>query len=94
MSDTPDYLDYDAPGYCDITLDRSVTLTSGVEQSVLRMREPTVEDQIVQDEMKGGEAIKEITTMANLCELAPGDIRRLSLKNYSRLQEAYQGFLH
>lgn len=91
---TPEYLSYDPQGFCDITLDRPVTLASGVEQSAMRMREPTVEDQITQDEMKGSEATKEVATMANLCEVAPDDIRRLPLKSYLRLQEAYRGFLH
>ena len=92
-SSTPDYLTYDAAGHCDITLERPVTLSSGIEQSVMRMREPTVNDQILQEDMQGNDAIKEVTTMAHLCEVAPDDIRRLPLRSYRRLQEAYQGFL-
>lgn len=88
-----DYLKYSEDGYCDIELSRAVTLGSGVEIRTLRMREPTVDDQVRHEEAQGGEGAKEIATMAHLCELAPEDIRRLPLKSYSRLQEGYQGFL-
>ncbi len=64
MQDTPDYLDYNAQGYCDITMDRPVTLSKGIEQEHIRMREPTVDDQILHDEMKGSQAVKEVATMA------------------------------
>lgn len=90
---TPEYLTYSADGHCDIELDRMVALASGVEVGALRMREPTVEDQVRHDEAKGSEAAKEIATMAHLCEMSPEDIKRLPLKSYKRLQEAYQGFL-
>ena len=56
-------------------------------------REPTVGDQLVADEMKGSEAAKEIATLANLCQVAPDDIKRLTLKDYKRLQAAFLGFL-
>ncbi|QTP60937.1 phage tail assembly protein [Billgrantia antri] len=91
--ETPDYLSYDEQGHCDITLARPITLDNGVTQGTLRMREPTVEDQIVHDEMKGSDAVREVTMFANLCEVAPSDIRKLNLKSYKRLQEAYGGFL-
>jgi hypothetical protein len=92
-SKTPDYLKYSDAGHCDITLARPITLDSGIEQGILRMREPTVEDQIVHDEMKGSDAVREVTMFANLCEVSPDDIRKLNLKSYRRLQEAYGGFL-
>jgi len=89
---TPDYLAYSEAGHCDITLPRPVQL-SGVEQTTLRMREPTVEDQIVASELRGSDAHKEVTMFANLCEISPDDIRRMPMKAWRRLQEAYQGFL-
>ena len=91
-SETPTYLSY-TDGHCDVELARSITLASGIEQSTLRMREPTVEDQIVHDEMKGSDAIREVTMFANLGEVAPEDIRKLSMKSYQRVQQAYAGFL-
>lgn len=92
-SDEKEYLSYSDAGHCDIALAAPVTLENGVTQEALRMREPTVEDQIVHDEMKGSDAIREVTMFANLCEVAPADIRKLSLKSYRRVQEAYAGFL-
>ena len=92
---TPDYLDYDAAeGFCDVTLSRQLTLKSGLAVESVRLREPTVDDQIRFQERKGSEAQKEVGTFADLCELAPEDIRSLRLKDYQRLQEAYQGFLN
>jgi hypothetical protein len=91
-NETPDYLSYNG-GHCDVELARPTTFTNGIEQSKLRMREPTVEDQIVHDEMRGSDAIREVTMFANLCEVSPGDIRKLSMKSYQRVQEAYAGFL-
>lgn len=88
-----DYLTYGDSGECKIDLIGGLTMVSGVTVSSLTMREPTVEDQIVHDEMKGSDALREVTMFANLCEVAPDDIRKLSLKNYRRLQEAYAGFL-
>ena len=91
----PEYLDYEtADGYCDVTLSRPLELKSGAQAEKLRVREPTVDDQIVYQERKGSEAQKEIQTFADLCEVAPEDIRALRLKDYQRLQEAYQGFLN
>lgn len=91
-SATPAYLKY-IDGKCEIELSRPVTLANGIEQKTLSMREPTVEDQIVHDEMKGSDAVREVTMFSNLCEISPDDIRKLSLKSYQRLQKAYSGFL-
>jgi len=91
--DIPDYLSYSGDGYCDISLDRQVTLGNGVEVGAIRMREPTVDDQVRHADAKGSEATKEIATMAHLTEMSPEDIKRLPLKSYKRLQEAYEGFL-
>ncbi|WP_280565124.1 phage tail assembly protein [Chromohalobacter sp. 48-RD10] len=93
MSDTPDYLNYNDDGTCDITLVRPA-LVNGVEQSKMRMREATVDDQILHDEMDGSDAKREVAMFANLLEISPDDIRRLPLKSYQRLQEAYAGFLN
>ena len=90
--DHPDYLNYSEAGYCDITLPRPMQI-SGVEQTTIRMREPTVEDQIIASEIKGSDAHKEVTMFANLCEISPDDVRRMPMKAYRRLQEAYHDFL-
>ena len=57
------------------------------------MREPTVADQLATEELKGGESAKEIAMFANLCEIAPDDIKRLTLKDYKKVQAAFLGFI-
>jgi hypothetical protein len=88
----PDWLKYNADGSADITLAKPADL-SGAKVSVVRMREPTVADQEAASEMSGSDAAREIGTFANLCQLAPDDIRKLSLRDYKRLQVAYLGFI-
>ncbi|RKR02583.1 tail assembly chaperone E/41/14-like protein [Kushneria sinocarnis] len=93
QQETPDYLEYaDDGSHVVITLVRPASI-AGVEQSALQMREPTVEDQIVASEMKGSDATREVAMFANLCEVSPDDIRRLPMKSFRRVQEAYAGFL-
>ena len=77
--------------YVDIGLARSIDV-DGVEIKVLRMREPTVQDQIDADAIKGSAAEQEVSLIANLCEVSPQDIKRLSLRDYRKLQQAYVGF--
>lgn len=87
----PDWLK-EGPGYTDITLSRAVDI-AGVQTTSVRMREPTVRDQEAASEMSGSDAAREIATFANLCELAPDDIRNLPLRDYKRIQTAYMGFI-
>lgn len=77
MSERPDYIT-DAP-------DGSVqiALTDGKK---ITMREPTVEDQLAV--AKGSDAEREITLVANLCDMAPTEIKALTLRNYRRVQAA------
>lgn len=79
-------------GFVDVELSRPMDI-DGAKITKLRMREPTVGDQLASEEFKGGEAAKEIAMLANLCEIAPDDIKRLTLKDYKRLQAAFLGFL-
>lgn len=88
----PDWLNVNDNGSADITLSRPADI-AGAKVSVVRMREPTVGDQEVASEMTGSDATREITVLANLCELAPDDIRKMPLRDYKRLQTAYLGFL-
>lgn len=78
-------------GCANITLSRPLDV-SGTKMAALSMREPTVNDQLATDAMKGTDAVKEIATMANLCELTPDDIRKLTLRDYKRVQAAFLGF--
>lgn len=88
----PDWLKYNDNGSADITLSRAARI-SGVQTTAVRMREPTVGDQEVASEMSGSDATREITIFANLCDVAPDDIRQLPLRDYKRLSTAYLGFL-
>lgn len=88
----PEYLAYDAAGHCDITLHRPVKLANGTGAEVIRMREPTPSDQLAVESIKQ-EVKREITLLANLCELSPDDIAGLPMKSYNRLIEGFQGFL-
>ena len=78
-------------GYVDIELSRPIEI-DGVQVTTLRMREPTVADQLLLDEMKGSDATKEVTLVANLCEVTPDDIKRLTLRDYRKVQKAFSGF--
>jgi hypothetical protein len=77
--------------YTDIELSKPVNV-DGVEVAKLRMREPTVQDQLDADAMKGGAAEQEVALIANLCEVAPEAIKRLPLRDYKQLQVAFMGF--
>lgn len=78
-------------GYVDIELSRPIEI-DGVQVTTLRMREPTVADQLLLDEMKGSDATKEVALVANLCEVTPDDIKRLTLRDYRKVQKAFSGF--
>ena len=79
-------------GYVDVELSRPMSI-DGAQVKALRMREPTVADQLASEEMKGSDSAKEIIMLANLCEVSPDDIKRLTLKDYKKLQAAFLGFL-
>jgi len=79
-------------GTVDITLSRELEV-NGAKLSVLTMREPTVSDQLAASEVKGSEAVKEISFFANLCTIAPTDLQRLPVRDYARLQAAFAAFI-
>lgn len=72
------------PDYMAETGDNGVTITL-LDGRVLTMREPRVEDQLA---AKGANDEREIALVANLCEIAPAEIRALTIRNYKRLQQA------
>ena len=39
------------------------------------------------------QAEREVLLIANLCEVAPGDIEQLDMSDYKKLQEAFGAFL-
>ncbi|WP_171178669.1 phage tail assembly protein [Ruegeria sp. HKCCD8929] len=72
--------------------DRPLNL-DGTDVRKLTMREPTVEDQIAARQHGDDSAEAEIAMFANLVELAPDQVRKLTMRQYVRLQEAYAAFL-
>ena len=79
-------------GFVDIQLLRPVDV-EGAQVGALRMREPTVDDQLAADALGGTDAMKEVTTFANLCGVSPVTIRKLPLRDYRKLQAAYMTFI-
>lgn len=77
--------------FVDIQLTTPVVI-AGTEVKALRMREPTVADQLAVDE-KGSNSAQEIAMFSNLCEISPDDIKRMKLRDYRKLQTAFFGFL-
>lgn len=64
----------------------------GAKVSELTMREPTVGDQLAASEAGGSAAVQEINLIANLCQVSPGDIKKLPLRDYKKVQDAFMGF--
>lgn len=86
----PEYLTETETGV-EITLNKPLDI-DGAKVAVLSMREPTVNDQLVAEKIKGSDAEKEIAILSNLLTITPDDVRRLTLRDYKRVQEAYLGF--
>lgn len=75
-----------------VTLSRPFEI-NGAKISYLTMREPTLDDQVVSNETRGSDVVKEITLFSNLCTVAPADVRKLPLRDYLRLQAAFANFI-
>jgi len=75
-----------------IELNTPVT-SAGVEIKELKMREPKVRDMLAAEKAGKGAAVQEIAMFAALCEVEPAVIEELSMKDYKKVQEAYQDFL-
>lgn len=76
----------------DIALSKAITIDGAVVKA-LRMREPTVADQLAMDKAGGSDAEKEISMIAMLCMVTPADLHQLTLKDYRKVQAAFVGFL-
>lgn len=88
---TPDFIKV-GEGYVDVTMSRPVSV-GGAKLAVLRMREPLVRDQKVIQKSDGDDAEKESLLFANLCDLVPSDMDEMPVKDYLRLQAAYNSFM-
>lgn len=79
-------------GYTDIPLRNPIEI-DGAKVTSLRMREPTVADQLIADESGGSDAHKEITMLANLCMITPDDVKKIKLRDYLKTKQAFMDFL-
>lgn len=79
-------------GIVDIQLAKAIKI-DGVDVKTLRMREPTVADQLVAQKASGDQAEQELAFIANLCQVAPGDLHQLTLRDYKKVQAAFLGFI-
>lgn len=78
-------------GFAVVKLSRSMNV-GGVPVESLKMREPTVRDQLAVDSAKGSDLEKEIGFFANLCEITPEQVKALTVRDYRRLVVAFTGF--
>ena len=63
-----------------------------LDGKVIEMREPKVKDVKMVNHIKD-DFEKEIALLSNLTEMTPEEIEKLSMKDYTRLDEELQGFL-
>ncbi|MGQ3289047.1 phage tail assembly protein [Sphingopyxis sp.] len=89
--DKPEWLEELPDGSAKITLGKPLDV-DGTKFAALTMREPTAGDQLVAAEAKGSDALKEINLLANLCEVSPADIQKLTMRDYKRVQRAFMDF--
>lgn len=92
MAKTSEWLKQNEDGSVDITLSKPATI-NGAQVSFLRMREPTVADQLAAKSAGADAKDVELAMFANLMETTPADLHRLKLRDYSRLQAAFMGFI-
>lgn len=86
-----EYLNETPDGSVDITLKRPIDI-DGASVMVLRMREPLVDDQLIMEATKGSDAIKEMNFVANLCGVTLADVKKLTTRDYGRVQKAFGFF--
>jgi hypothetical protein len=63
------------------------------EYTTLTMRRPKVRDQLAADKAGVTQAERETALFGNLCDVPPGVIEELDMKDYGQLQERYESFL-
>lgn len=79
-------------GSVDIALSKPIKI-DGADVKALRMREPTVADQLAMDKIGGGDAEKELGMLAALCMVTPKDLEQLTLRDYKKAQAAFLAFI-
>lgn len=79
------------PDHVDIPLSKPITV-AGVAVSTLRMREPTVADQLIMSKVAGGDMEREFALVAALCMIAPADVHQLTLRDYKKVVKVLENF--
>ncbi|AVY95693.1 hypothetical protein GCM10027202_12720 [Microvirgula curvata] len=71
-----------------ITLSSPIEI-NGIRTDTLYMREPTVGDQLDSEKLAKDAGERELRMFSLLCECAPDDLRRLTIRDLERMQKAY-----
>jgi len=87
----PKFTDDDVPEFVDIPLSRAIEI-NGTKLTSLRMRQPLMSDQKAGLKATGTEDEKEIKFMANLCDMAPADMEKLSIRDFKKVQVTFFDF--
>lgn len=67
-------------------------MSDGVALKSIVMREPRVSDQLAVDNISSS-AKSEVMLIANLCDVSPETIEGMTMRQYGRVQDAYQAFM-
>lgn len=59
----------------------------------LKMREPTIQDEIIAQETAPNEKMIQLQMFANLCDISLDELKQLSSKDGMKVAKAYEDFL-
>ncbi len=63
---------------------------NGVKSNTLTLREPTVGDSLDVHKLEpNDDDLREVLMLARLAEVSPEDLKRMSMKDFRRLQKGY-----
>lgn len=79
--------------YKEIVLKKPIDI-DGAKITTLRMREPTVEDQLAAEKFSGSDGERELMMFSHLCEVTPTDIKKMTMRDYKGLQTAFLAFIN
>lgn len=90
----PDWLTEEADGFITVSFKdmKQGAVIDGTEVAELRMREPTVADQLIQEKKHRNKGDAEVAIIANLTEQSPDAILGLTMRQYNRLGTALAFF--
>lgn len=89
----PEWLTENPDGTRTVQLLGEALAIEGATVQALTMREPTVGDELNAQRAGNNEGEQEVALFANLCQVSPDDLRKLTKRNYKRLQVAFVGFM-